>query len=101
MTNKFKKCHLITIQEIAVSKQGQQAMPLKQGRQAMPLSTAMTHTYWTAPTFLFTLLAVALILFPDFNATDFTAYCFRKGAYELNDAGMLVAGGFFFHPVKN
>ena len=31
MTNKFKKCHLIAIQEIAVS------------------STAMTHTYWTAP----------------------------------------------------
>ena len=31
MTNKFKKCHLIAIQEIAV------------------LSTAMTHTYWTAP----------------------------------------------------
>ena len=30
-SNKFKKCHLIAIQEIAVS------------------STAMTHTYWTAP----------------------------------------------------
>ena len=34
------KIYLITVQEIAVS---------KQGRQAMPLSTAMTHTYWTAP----------------------------------------------------
>ena len=34
MTNKFKKIHLTAIQEIAVS------------------STAMTHTYWTAPFFV-------------------------------------------------
>ena len=31
LSNKFKKCHLIAMQEIAVS------------------STAMTHTYWSSP----------------------------------------------------
>ncbi|MBR1721152.1 MAG: hypothetical protein IJ727_01500 [Treponema sp.] len=51
MNNEFKKCHLFTMQEIAVSKQGRQAMPLKQGQQVLPLSTEMTHTYWTSPSF--------------------------------------------------
>ena len=63
MTNKFKKCHLIAIQEIAVS------------------STAMTHTYWTAPIFP----APALQLAHDFASAS------EIGIQALHGAKLLTA----------
>ena len=90
MKKTLMMCHLLTMQEIAVS---------KQGRQAMPLSTAMTHTYWTAPHLI---LLIGRSSFT-WNRLFYTAHFIKKRNVSnamLKPIVLIVCAGCFIRNIE-